>query len=370
MGAIKQLWRTEKKDVLLDKFLFLGDYNLIYDNKLRNKVGNDFITVSGATGSETFQIPNDNNYKTADTDNLWHSGETLNNVTYQDLISYDFGRTIVKYSNTSPYTIEKIGILKPDATFTADELKLLMNYYQLSAYWNETFISAGYLKNNRTLKKKKYGVYPSVLEDGNTVGWYLSNQLDTIFKSANGYIYKWCDYSGSGHDLKSIKGYVMLSSGEIVFDQSMLKAIFSFTQPCYIYAVVKQNTWAVSSVLIDGTTTYTVCQQFTASPGIVAYAGTASSVKNDLAVGSYGIVKILFNGANSKFQINNGTVWTGNLGSGNMNGLTLGGAYNVTEYSAQFPSKFAAKEIILRGVADSPEDESAIYAYLQSKYSL
>ena len=100
------------------------------------------------------------------------------------------------------------------------------------------------------------------------------------------------------------------------------------------------------------------------TPELLAYAGGVSDKSSDLAVGSIGIIRVLFNGASSKFIVNDNTPITGNFGANDMGGFTLGAS---GFSSGSLWSNIQIYEVILR---DGNTDEAAIYAYLANKVSL
>jgi len=101
------------------------------------------------------------------------------------------------------------------------------------------------------------------------------------------------------------------------------------------------------------------------SPNLKIYAGSAySSGNNNLAANTFGIIRLFFDGDNSKFQINNTTAVTGNWGTADSTGLNLG----ARTPSGQNKSNVCFKELILRNVSDNSTDETAIYNYLATKY--
>ena len=116
-----------------DEVLFFAETENIADGKLYNQKSGatDYLTVTGAAGSYTFQCPDTAPYIAADTDYIWvkDDGITWRTVTEASLIGYDFTRTIVKYGNTSPYSLEAIMILSSDVD--TDKMR---NDFQLSIW--------------------------------------------------------------------------------------------------------------------------------------------------------------------------------------------------------------------------------------------
>ena len=222
------------------------------------------------------------------------------------------------------------------------------------------------------LLNNKSGVLPppAVISDGNSVAWYIADDLSTITKDVSDFVSVWADKLGSGNDLleSTNKPKWFLDDG-ILFDgvnDVMKTGAFTFNQPEQIYIVFKQVTWTSNLYIFDGNTLLKGALRQTAGTNqIVAYAGSNSGGQT-LALDTYAIVRILFNGASSEIILNEDTPVTGNFGANNMGGFTLGALGNGT----QGYTNIQVKEIILRKIADSSGDETDIYDYLKSKYSL
>jgi hypothetical protein len=150
----------------------------------------------------------------------------------------------------------------------------------------------------------------------------------------------------------------------VLFDgvNDFMKATaFAFVQPEFIYFVGRQVTWVAANRILDGNTVNSaVLTQTVISPEI-AILVSAWSANINLTLNIFGIIKILVNGANSIFQVNNTAAWNGNLGAGNMSGFTLGANGNNT-----FVSNIEVKEIILRRSADNAATQASIYNYLKN----
>lgn len=213
---------------------------------------------------------------------------------------------------------------------------------------------------------------PLIIKDGNGVGWYLSDDLSTITKDAGDFISEWRDKLGSGHDLLQAVGASQpkwfLNDG-VKFDSidDFMKSSFTFSQPEQIYIVFKNISVTNSLKIFDGSsfftgymTQYTVVDEFRIHAG-----GAVSPPQGSLAVGVYGIARVLFDGANSSLQINKGAKSIGDVGSASMGGFTLG----ANGLNQQW-SNIQVKETILRKVADTTQDEQVIYNYLAKKYSI
>ena len=102
---------------------------------------------------------------------------------------------------------------------------------------------------------------------------------------------------------------------------------FTLNQPETVLLAFKQVSWTAADSIADGNAAGTGLIYQTAagaSPQIDINAGSAVATNSNLAVGSYGVLCAVFNGASSSLQINLTTPTTGNAGIGNMGAFTLG----------------------------------------------
>ena len=209
-----------------------------------------------------------------------------------------------------------------------------------------------------------------ILDDGNTVAWF---DMDSsyITKDGSDLISQWSDRSGNANHLLQATGadQPLWSSTGVLFDgvsEFMKAAAFALVQPEMIYIVFKHVTWTVNDRLFDGdSATSGMIYQSAVSGELKAHAGTASPILS-LALDTFTIARVLFNGASSTFQLDVGTVRNGDFGSNDMGGFTLGSSGT----GAISWSNIEVKEVILRDIIDSSEDQTTIYDYLVDKYSL
>lgn len=212
---------------------------------------------------------------------------------------------------------------------------------------------------------------PPVLSDGSTVLWVDSQE--NITKNGSDLVSLWGDKSGNGNDLVQATetNKPTWNSNGILFDgvdNFMKAAAFTLVQPEFIYIVVKQVTYSANDRFFDGNTTNKgIVYQAGTTPQIQAYAGASSTNDSNLALDTYGILRVLFNGASSTLQVNGNAQITGNFGAADMGGFYL--AANAATGGSQF-GNIEVKEVIIRNVADSAQDEGTIYNYLADKYSI
>lgn len=371
IGASASYWNQQR---INDSCLFFASDNTSILNKvvstqLPNQVTGavDFLTVTGSGLNARYRTPDSDTYRTADSDYVfWKTDASESICDGNRLIAYDFPRILVKYLNVAPYTILWIAILKPGVTVTNG----MRDAFDLSIWWDNTLSTHGNLKENRGSVQNTWtpeSVQLPIFTDGNTIGWYKSDDLSTITKDVNHCVSAWRDYLGVGPTLANAETADKLpiwSADGLAFNPSgsgdYLKVTKVWNKPNYMYIVWKQVGWG------DGTRPFNlgaaagVIAQWTSEPNIIGYSGSLSSLNGNLAKGSFGIMRAFFNGASSKLQINNTSAITGNFGAGNGSVIDIG--------STGGSANIIVKEMILRNKVEESGDETAIYNYLATKH--
>jgi len=167
----------------------------------------------------------------------------------------------------------------------------------------------------------------SVISALTPAAWYRNA---TGVTESGGFASQWDDYSGNGRHLVQATGtnQPAYSAGVLTFDgvDNFMQVVFAQSQPWSVYLVMEQSSWTGGNRFIGGGTDLkTEIIQSNASPELYIYAGgdtTASN--NNLALGSYGIVCAVYNGASSSLRVNNTAKTTGNPGAVAPGGITLG----------------------------------------------
>jgi hypothetical protein len=205
----------------------------------------------------------------------------------------------------------------------------------------------------------------TLLSDGNTVAWYSSDNAGSITVDDSIHISQINDILESGHNLLStLTNRPILTSTGIIFDgvsHFMKTANFTFDQPEFVYLVIKPLAWTLWKVILDGSAINTMqIIQNPTKPQVGFYSGETIQI-TDVPLGKWVIMRVLFSGINGKVIINNNTPVTGNIGTVNAGGISLGARADKNPSFANF----ALKETIFR---KSVAGESDIYNYLESKY--
>lgn len=343
--------------------LFFGEISKITGGRLYNQKSGatDYLTVGGAAGSYTFQCPNTAAYKSADTDYIWFkTDETQRTATEAELIGYDLQRTPVKYDDDSPNSIRAIMILS--SAVTGVKRDRLFRDMWLMPLWDNNLNAYGHIKSNRTGQNlwTPEPTYPSALS--NRFFWYDPSDLSTVTKNESNIVTRVNDKLGNGNDMINgscewVDNTLLLNGTNQYLKTAKIAAI---VQPTIIYMIFKQITHTNGDTIFDGNTDY-LGQFFQTGVTIFTrvYAGNTLPGDVSLALNTWGIAKVLFNGASSRLQID-ATVRTGNAGTNKMEGFTLGRLGS----SASGYSNIQVKDII---AMPSTEGEAEITAWLETR---
>jgi len=255
----------------------------------------------------------------------------------------------------SDFTIA--GFTVSSASWTGNVLTLVLSY-PVTIY-----------NGNLTITFAKTGgtatVTNNVADDGKTVGWYDAQELVT--KDGSNHVTKWGTKLALGTDLDHVVGTPHWSADGILFDgigDALYGHVAKKNQPVYWYFVMRMVTHTVG-YFFDGDADNMAVVSQNPSPTIKAYAGTLSSANTDMAVGEWVILRVFFNGASSKLQVNDHAAVSGNFGANALGTqIMLAKKGNSAVYgNVQF------KEFIVRNNADSAAIEASIYNYLKTKYA-
>ena len=194
--------------------------------------------------------------------------------------------------------------------------------------------------------------------------WTRFNQ--GITSDVNG-VSQWDDVSGEGNHLKQATDTNKPSKevdGSILFDgvDNFLKAdAFTLVQPETVYILFKQVTWTSGDRPWDGNSVAsTTLFQTGTTPSLSLFAG-ATVAEVDLTLDTYGIVSSVINTTSSVLQLNNDSPVTGNTGTNDMGGFTLG----ARESAASF-ADIQVKEVLIYSTAHDAATRAKVIAYLSN----
>jgi hypothetical protein len=216
----------------------------------------------------------------------------------------------------------------------------------------------------------------NIVEDGNTVMWFDSTDITTIIKNVSNQVSSWGDKLGVAANALLQNGADSIkpvwSATGVLFDgvNDFMKTAGTIllNQPTFLYAVINFKSFTANDFVFDGVANARgqMKNQQTGVALVSVSAGTETFGKDVVAADRRVIIRILFNGANSSIQINNNALWTGNLGTASMSGLTLARAGG----SGTAYGHIEAQEFILRKSADGTVFNNSVMNYLKTKYSV
>lgn len=184
--------------------------------------------------------------------------------------------------------------------------------------------------------------------------------------SALGAVSQWADQSGNARHLLQATATnqpTLEADNSITFDgvDNFMKCDpFTLAQPFTIYWLLKQITWTSSDCIFDGNTALTGAMlQSGTTPALRLFGSAGVGNNTNLALDTYGVVVGVGNGASSLTQINNTAPVTGDMGTGDPGGHTLGARGNASTFA-----NIQAKEGILYAAAHDAATRSRVIRYL------
>jgi hypothetical protein len=213
---------------------------------------------------------------------------------------------------------------------------------------------------------KKRVIVPGDLYDGNTWGWYKYDDINTL-TLLGAAVNQWRDKSVNARHLSPGLAPTWTANGISFNGASYLETgAVGLNQPETIYIVINPTAWIATKNFFDGSfVSAGLVQQFGASPGIIAFAGSISPTDNNCTLNNYHIVKVIFNGAASELRVDQKAPNNGNFGASNMGGFTIGSAAGGVN-----PFTGLIKEAIVRTASDSAAVQARIYKYLSQQYGI
>lgn len=176
---------------------------------------------------------------------------------------------------------------------------------------------------------RKVSQRPNLNERINLAAWY---RYRIGLTNISGACSAWADQSGNMRPLLQATAAsrpTINSDGSLTFDgvDDVLAATFTLAQPLTFYIAFQQLSWTSTDVILDGVTATVKLSQETASPGIIANAGSALAVDNTIKVGSNGVACFVANSTSSVYQAGGGAASVTTSGDASTNaagGITLG----------------------------------------------
>lgn len=228
----------------------------------------------------------------------------------------------------------------------------------------------GTINGNINAIGKKRSLIPSVLNDGNTWIWGEFKRNVTVDVTDVTDVTEWGDRRGGNYPSLTpafIGTEPTLRETGIYFNgvnNVLTTGVLPLNQPITVYAIMRQISWTANDILFDGGGTLDCAlRQRTSSPSVNTFAGANTPINGDLVLNTFSIVRVVFNGVSSTLQVDENTKTTGDVGTIDPEGFTLGAsgagtsAYSEVEY----------QEFIVREGVDSEKNQGEIYTYLEKK---
>ncbi len=198
----------------------------------------------------------------------------------------------------------------------------------------------------------------------NLKAWYRFNIGITITGLG---VSNWADQSGNGNNLRQTSDTnrpLKESDGSILFDgvDNFLDTnSFTLNQPTIVYFLGKQVSWTANDRILDGNVINTMgLRQRTTTPNIEMKAANNAPGNNDFVLDTYAVITAIYNGSLSVLRVNYGAEATGDAGSNNAGGFTLG-ARGGTPNSF---SNIQVKEVLLYNQLQDAAKSNKIIHYL------
>jgi len=214
----------------------------------------------------------------------------------------------------------------------------------------------------------KVTAYPNELYDNNTI-WYKADELNTLAKDTLSQTNQVYDFLGVGAKLNQNtinRSPIWIDRVGLKFEKALTKflktAAMTINQPATIHLLFRQDSWTVGLYVLAGNTNDVILTQNGVTPLLYAAAGAYIHSPDTIAIGTFGICTICFNGANSYMQINGGTKYTGDAGIKTMGGLSLGGNANEGSWS-----DITVKDLILKRTLGTDDIDAKIFSMLNNK---
>lgn len=217
------------------------------------------------------------------------------------------------------------------------------------------------------------GAPAGFVPSGSPAGWWAADQITGL--SDGDPVGTWPDLSGNNNHLVQAVGASKptyktgIQNGLPILRFDGLNdfigpATFAMTQPETVFVVLKQTTWTLDDAPIDGSTMYMILAQRATTPRFSIYGAAWGCENSALAIGSFGILTALWNGASSYIRINGGNQVTGNAGAGfDGGGIMAGRRHDVGAF--YFDGDIA--EIVAYNSNETPTDNEA---GLNGKYAI
>lgn len=152
------------------------------------------------------------------------------------------------------------------------------------------------------------------------------------------------------------------------FDQTndnLKSAAFTLNQPSTVYGSLRQLSWNSLRTLIDGDAINTMrLYQNVGTPALYMTSDNVNTLNTSgAAVGRWKLLTMKFNGASGSLQVNDGVATTGNVGTGNAGGVTIGSLGDST-----LPSNMAFQSLVIAKQSDGATIATAMASLIRGTW--
>lgn len=201
------------------------------------------------------------------------------------------------------------------------------------------------------------------------LGWYRGSSLSALADGDP--VGQWNDEGGANNHLlqaTALKKPLYRATGgpggkpAVDFDATddILFASCTIAWPTTVFLVLNQTTWTGGKIIFAGSTASGTMdlRQNATTPNVRQQASANGAAVTGPALGAWGLVTAVYNGASSTMALNGGSNVASNPGTGTPIGIRLGTA-DVT-----------IAELLVYNSALSSTDQASVKAYLNTKYGL
>lgn len=246
------------------------------------------------------------------------------------------------------------GSLTMTATLSNGDIRLISNTQILAP--NTMYVLKFRGKSSNSTVKFQTSIYYSentyVIKNPNLTTTYQDYEF--IFSKSNLYLYiNFAINNGQEFTIDdlSCKEIVSYTKSELIFDgaNDFLKTlqISSWINPITYYVILNQRTWKYNSSIFEGYTSSTnLLYQYYNNSQLSTYNGSNVVANGNVAIDTYNLIKVTFNGTQSIFRLNDNTEVIGNAGNGNPQGLSLGARESnntISSTNISIPAMFVIK---------------------------
>lgn len=200
--------------------------------------------------------------------------------------------------------------------------------------------------------------------------WFMRGVGQTVTGSG---VSQWDDVSGNARHL--LQGTdaarpALQADGSVLFNGTshFLKCdAFTLNQPAWVTLVMRQVTWTSGDVLFDGDgVAGGACQQTTSTPRISISAGSSAAEIATVTLNVKAVVAAVFNGGSSRLVRNLDVASSGNAGTNNMGGFTLGAIGG----GAAAWSNIEVHEVVIIPIAPSTAQRERVVRGLMARHGV